>query len=346
MPTLDQVAAAARVSRSTASRAINGGSKVSPAAQAAVDAAIARLGYSPNRAARSLVTRRTDSIGLIIPEPDERVLSDPFFASVIRGLNVALKATEIQLVLLIANPGESVSRVSRYLNNGNLDGAIVVSHHEGDEFEEAIVKSRTPCIFVGRPLDTTRALKYVDLDNEAGGRVATEHLIERGRTNIAHISGPLDMAAGIDRKAGWQRAITSAGLVAGPVVSGEFTTAAGATAMEFILEADPTVDAVFAGSDLMAVGALQVLTAHGRRVPKDVAVVGYDNLGVSESSHPALTTVINPVTEMTRWAASELLYILGHITEADRFNGLDSEGVVRTNDSIILPTVLVKRASS
>lgn len=346
MPTLEQVAAEAGVSRSTASRAINGGSKVSPTAQLAVDAAIARLGYIPNRAARSLVTRRTDSIGLIVPEPDERVLSDPFFASVIRGLNVALKETEIQLVLLIANPGESASRVSRYLNNGHLDGAIVVSHHEGDEFEKVIVNSRTPCVFVGRPFDTTHNIKYVDLNNEAGGRVATEHLIARGRTNIAHISGPLDMAAGLDRRAGWYSALESAGLAPGPVVDGEFTTAAGAAAMEKILAADPSTDAVFAGSDLMALGALQVLQERGLRVPQDVAVVGYDNLGVSETSSPPLTTVVNAVTEMTRWAASELLYILGHITEAERTLGLNTEGVVRTTDSIILPAVLVERASS
>lgn len=346
MPTLEQVAAEAGVSRSTASRAINGGSKVSPSAQKAVDAAIARLRYVPNRAARSLVTKRTDSIGLIIPEPDERVLSDPFFASVIRGLNLALKETDIQLVLLIANPGEPVSRVARYLYRGHLDGAIVVSHHEGDDFEEMILNSRTPCVFVGRPFSAARGLKYVDLNNVAGAVMATEHLIARGARNIAHIAGPSDMAAGADRRRGWSTALEQAGLAAGPVFSGEFTTTTGRTAMEWILDTDPSIDAVFAGSDLIAIGALQVLAERGIRVPQDIAIVGYDNLGVSENSSPPLTTVVNPVNEMTRWAASELLYGLGHITEGERSKGLDAQGVIRTENSIILPPVLVERASS
>lgn len=346
MPTLEEVAAAAGVSRSTASRAINGGSRVSPEAQAAVDDAIARLGYIPNRAARSLVTRRTESIGLIVPEPDVRVLSDPFFSSVIRGLNSALKDTDIQMVLLIAQPGESAGRISRYLNNGHVDGAIVVSHHHKDQLESVILKSRTPAVFVGRPYITDPQLKVVDVDNVAGGRVATEHLISKGRKRIAHIAGPSDMAAGQDRRSGWFQALAAAGLEPGPVSGGEFTSAMGAMAMEKILEQDPTIDAVFAGSDLMASGALRVLERHGRRVPEDVAMVGFDDLGVAASSTPPLTTVMNPVSDMTRWATYELLYQLGYIGNDDRFGGLDVSGIVRSDNTIILPTVLVERDSA
>lgn len=346
MPTLEEVAAAAGVSRSTASRAINGGSRVSPEAQAAVDAAIARLGYIPNRAARTLVTRRTESIGLIVPEPDVRVLSDPFFASVIRGLNLALKDTDLQLVLLIAQPGDSSTRISRYLNNGHVDGAVVVSHHHKDQLETIILKSRTPAVFVGRPYLHNDSLRVVDVDNVAGGRVATEHLISKGRTRIAHISGPTDMAAGEDRLIGWKQALATAGLEPGPVYGGEFTTVMGAHAMEQILEEDPNIDAVFAGSDLMALGALRVLESHGKRVPQDVSLVGYDDLGVAASSVPPLTTVANPVSDMTKWATFELLYQLGYMTDEERLGALNVSGVVRTETSIILPTVLVERESS
>ena len=346
MPTLEEVAAAAGVSRSTASRAINGGSRVSPEAQAAVDAAIARLGYIPNRAARSLVTRRTESIGLIVPEPDARVLSDPFFASVIRGMNIALKDTDIQLVLLIAQPGDSTSRFRRYLNNGHVDGAIVVSHHRKDQLEELILQSRLPAVFVGRPFALAESIRVVDVDNVAGGQVATEHLIARGRKRIAHISGPTDMSAGVDRRAGWLRAHAAAGLEPGPVYGGEFTEAIGAEAMERILAEDPTIDAVFAASDLMALGALRVLQHHGKRVPEDISVVGYDNLGVAASATPPLTTAVNPVSDMTRLATFELLYQLGYIDEDERHGGLDINGVVRTDTSIILPAVLVERESS
>lgn len=346
MPTLEEVAASAGVSRSTASRAINGGSRVSPEAQQAVDAAIARLGYIPNRAARSLVTRRTESIGLIVPEPDVRVLSDPFFASVIRGLNIALKDTDIQMVLLIAQPGESTSRINRYLNNGHVDGAIVVSHHHKDQLDEMILKSRTPAVFVGRPYTANEQIHVVDVDNVAGGRVATEHLIAKGRKRIAHLSGPQDMAAGQDRRTGWLQALRSAGLEPGPEFGGEFTSACGARAMEQILEADPHIDAVFAASDLMANGALRVLESHGLRIPEDVSVVGYDDLGVAASATPPLTTVVNPVSDMTRWATFELLFQLGYISREDRNGGLDENGVVRTGNSIVLPTVLVERESA
>ncbi|MBI9114731.1 LacI family DNA-binding transcriptional regulator [Sanguibacter suaedae] len=347
IPTLEEVAQEAGVSRSTASRAINGGSRVSPEAQAAVDDAIARLGYIPNRAARSLVTRRTNSIALVVPEPDERVLNDPFFAATLRGMNTALKDSDLQLVLLIAKPGESTSRLGRYLRNGHVDGAIVVSHHRKDDLETAIVASQLPAVFVGRPFRLLSGLRFVDVDNLAGGRLATEHLVSRGCRNVAHIAGPGDMTAGEDRLEGWREALRAAGLPDGPVERGDFTTAAGVRAMEAILEADPTIDGVFAASDLMAVGALRVLAKHGRSVPGDVAVVGYDDLGVAEGTVPALTTVSNPVVRMARAATEELLSTLGILT--DEAFSPDLEGfrtVSRTQSEIVLLPELVERSST
>jgi len=202
-PTLEQVAERAGVSRSTASRAINGGLRVSPEALASVEAAVADLGYSPNRAARSLVTKRTDSIALVVPEPDERVLSDPFFAGTLNGLSTSLVDSDIQVVLVIARPGES-ERTIRYLRNGHVDGAIVVSHHRNDELDRALQASRVPNVFVGRPLSASdRAVQYVDTDNIEGGRIATQHLIERGYKRIGTIAGPQDMSGGIDRHEEW-----------------------------------------------------------------------------------------------------------------------------------------------
>src|SRR6478609_8857674 len=150
-PTLEDVAAAAGVSRSTASRAINGGSRVSPDAQAAVEAAVLDLGFTPNRAARALVTHRANSIALVIPEPDDRVTGDPFFASIIQGLGQALGETEFQLVLLIARGGETADRTTRYLRHGHVDGAVVVSHHQSDDIEKAMLAASLPSVFVGRP---------------------------------------------------------------------------------------------------------------------------------------------------------------------------------------------------
>lgn len=309
-PTLDEVARTAGVSRSTASRAINGGLRVSDEAQAAVNAAVARLGYSPNRAARTLVTRRTDSIALVVPEPDERLLSDPFLTGTIRGVSAALGGTDLQLVLLLARPGESTDHILTYLSGGHVDGVIVASHHRDDDLESTLAASRLPAVFVGRPNNPLDVV-YVDVDNIEGGRRATQRLIDAGRRRIATITGPQDMAAGVDRLAGWRSALADAGLSDTAVAIGDFTTEGGAEAMEELLATHPDIDAVFAASDLMAVGALGVLARHGRRVPADVSLVGFDDLGLAADATPPLTTVRNPVVEMVHAATELVVHLVG-----------------------------------
>ena len=310
VPTLEEVAARAGVSRSTASRAINGGLRVSPETLATVEAAVAELGYLPNRAARSLVTRRTDSIALVVPEPDERVLTDPFFAGTLSGVSAALAESDLQMVLVIARPGQS-QRTVRYLRSGHVDGAIVVSHHRDDELDRALANVHLPSVFVGRPLavngEDDSDLQYVDVDNVEGGRLATQRLIDLGRRRIATIAGPQDMSAGVDRLAGWRNAMRAAGLSDDAVEHGDFTITGGTDAMRRLLEDHPDLDAVFVASDLMASGVLPVLTEAGRSVPDDVAVVGYDNSAIAASTTPPLTSVVQPVVAMARAAGLRLL---------------------------------------
>lgn len=310
VPTLDQVAERAGVSRSTASRAINGGLRVSPEAQASVDAAVADLRYIPNRAARSLVTRRTSSVALVVPEPDERVLSDPFFASTIHGLNAALRDTDLQLVLVMARPEDIATRTLRYLRGGHVDGAVVVSHHRNDVLADALHQSGLPTVFVGRPFGGGHDVHYVDVDNTGGGRMATEHLLSIGRRRIGTIAGPQDMSAGLDRLAGWSAALGEVGLSTDAVAYGDFTTTGGVGAAAQLLARHPDIDALFVASDLMAVGALSVLAGAGRLVPGDVAVVGFDNLGAAMATSPTLTTVVNPVVAMARTAGEMLINLL------------------------------------
>ncbi|RYV49840.1 LacI family DNA-binding transcriptional regulator [Pengzhenrongella frigida] len=305
-PTLEQVAERAGVSRSTASRAINGGLRVSPEAQAAVEAAVAELRFTPNRAARTLVTRRTDSIALVVPEPDDRVLTDPFFASTINGLNSALRDTDLQLVLVMARPEDIATRTLRYLRGGHVDGAVVVSHHRDDVLAEALGRSTMPTVFVGRPFHYDNQVRYIDVDNAGGGRMAAEHLLQIGRRRIATITGPQDMSASLDRFTGWVEAVTAAGLPADAVAYGDFTKDGGARAAAQLLAEHPDLDSIFVASDLMASGALGVLAEAGRRVPEDVAIVGFDNLAVATSTSPTLTTIANPVVAMAR-AAGEIL---------------------------------------
>ena len=307
LPTLEQVAELAGVSRATASRAINGGQRVSPQAQAAVDAAVRRLGYQPNRAARSLVTRRTNSMAVVVPEPDERVFTDPFFAGTLRGVSRVLDAADQQLVLLIARPGHSRDRTVRYLSSRHVDGAIVTSHHREDRLAERLAEIGLPCVFVGRPQIGADQVTYVDVDNEAGGRMATELLIERGCRRIGTVAGPADMAAAVDRLEGWRQALRAAGLPDDAWVHDDFTEPGGEAATRGLLARHPDLDGLFAASDLMAVGALKALGDAGRRVPDDLALVGYDNFQVAERATPPLTTMHNPIIEMAERAASMLL---------------------------------------
>ncbi|WP_205474106.1 LacI family DNA-binding transcriptional regulator [Nocardioides sp. SYSU D00038] len=332
-PTLDEVARLAGVSRATASRAINGGNRVSAAARRAVDDAVRTLGYSPNPAARSLVTRRTDSVAVVIPEPDERVFADPFFARTLSGVNRVLDERDLQLVLLLARPGQEEARMLRYLRNRHIDGAIVVSHHRADSLADHLAALDLPCAFIGRPWTSAERVPYVDTDNLAGGRAAAEVLLERGCRRIGTVAGPADMTAGTDRLEGWRAALTDAGLGTDAVVHGDFTESGGEQAAVELLDAHPDLDGLVVASDLMAAGALRTLAARGRRVPDDVKVVGYDDLGVAEHTDPPLTTVRNPIVEMSEHATRLL------IEQIEGERGIQPMRVV-------FPPTLVRRASA
>lgn len=305
--TLDQVASAAGVSRATASRAINGGNRVSPAARTAVETAVRDLGYRPNLAARTLVTRRTDSIAVVVPEPDERVFADPFFARTLSPVNRVLAERDLQLVLLLARPGQDDDRLLRYLGRSHVDGVLVVSHHRSDGLSDRLAALHIHAAFVGRPWTCADKLSFVDTDNVEGGRLAAQALLERGCTRIGTVAGPADMTASLDRLAGWREATAAAGLELDAVAQGDFTEEGGARATAALLESHPDLDGLFVASDLMAAGALKVLAQSGRRVPEDVAVVGYDDLGVAERTSPPLTTVSNPIGELATRATRMLL---------------------------------------
>lgn len=328
-PTLDEVAREAGVSRSTASRAINGGERVSPKAQAAVDAAIARLGFQPNRAARALATAQTGSIALVIPEPDERFLTDPFLLGVLRGVNRGLADSEIQLVLLIAHEGQPPGRMASFLNAGHVDGAIVASPHRGDHIEETVRGSR-PVVFIGRPFSSD-GMSYVDVDNVEGGRVATQHLIDSGRRRIGTIAGPMDMTASLDRLEGWRHALATAGMADDAVESGDFGISQAEAATHRLLDRVPDLDALFVASDTMAIGVRRALLARSMTVPGDIALVGFDNLGPAENMTPGLTTVDNPLLMMVQEATRILLDRIADPT--------------RPPETLVLPARLVQRES-
>ena len=331
--TLEEVARVAGVSRATVSRVVNGNPRVAPDVRRSVERAVDRLGYIPNPAARSLATRRSQSIGLVIAEPPGRLFEEPFFPRLLRGIGAALSSRELQLVLLMPQSPHEESRAERYLTAGHVDGALLASLHGNDPLPKAVAGRGIPVVVGGRPPQGTE-VSYVDVDNVQGARSATEHLIVTGRQVVATISGPSDMSPGFDRLVGYQQALEAAGhrRDAGLEATGDFTQKGGADAMRRILDARPDVDAVFVASDLMASGAIQVLRSAGRRIPEDVAIVGFDDSQIAATSDPPLTSVRQPIEEMGR----EMVRLLLEHTA-------DPGSVPR---KVILATQLVRRRSS
>ncbi|MEU8677623.1 LacI family DNA-binding transcriptional regulator [Streptomyces sp. NPDC048560] len=337
-PTLEAVAARAGVSRATASRVVNGGDGVRQPLVDKVRLAVDELGYIPNPAARTLVTRRTGAVAVVIAEPENRIFSDPFFSQQLRGISRELASHDTQLVLLIVEGPDDFDRVARYLAGGHVDGALAFSLHTDDPLPAITRRAGVPTVYGGRPswsaAPDDRAVPYVDADNRGGARAAVQHLRDLGRERIAHIAGPPDQTSAIDRLHGYQDILLDADATL--VAEGAFTVESGARAMQELLERRPDLDAVFAANDLMASGALRVLREHGIRVPEQVALVGFDDMdSVAEATDPPLTTVRQDIEGQGRLMARLLLRGLNGDRE-------DAE----SPDSVITPTTLVRRASA
>ncbi|WP_225830508.1 LacI family DNA-binding transcriptional regulator [Streptomyces sp. NK08204] len=340
-PTLEAVAERAGVSRATVSRVVNGGSGVREALVEKVRRAVEELGYVPNQAARTLVTRRTGAIAVIAAEPETKVFTNPFFAQQLLGISRELAGNDHQLVLLLTEGAADYDRVGRYLAGGHVDGAVLFSLHNEDPLPDITRRLGIPTVFGGRPgwpgAESDRSLLYVDSDNRGGAREAVRHLISLGRGHIATITGPMDQTASVDRLDGYHDMLMDADPRL--IVEGDFTEAGGAQAMATLLDRAPDLDAVFVASDLMASGALRVLRERGRRVPQDVAVVGFDDMAnVAELTDPPLTTVRQDIEEMGRLMVRLLLRSLDRRAEGD------SAG--RPPSSLVIPTRLVRRATA
>jgi DNA-binding LacI/PurR family transcriptional regulator len=314
-PTLEDVAQVAGVSRATVSRVVNNTRNVDPAIHEVVWRAITETGYVPNRAARSLVTRRTGTVALIVSDSQthtdddpfmSRFFADPYFGRVVGGLMSVLRERGVQLALQLVGTQEARQRLVGDLRQGQADGSVVLSLHPEDTLPELLVEAGLTAVLIGRPWQPT-PISYVDLANDAGAVLAAEHLIGRGCRQIAMITGPAHVPSSLDRIACFRQAMARSGVAFFPSAAGTFTHDTGERAMDDLLREYPDIDGVFAANDLMAQGALVALQRAGRRVPDDVAVVGFDDSSVAAAARPALTTVRQPVEDMAARSAEMLL---------------------------------------
>ncbi|GHE03286.1 LacI family DNA-binding transcriptional regulator [Streptomyces alanosinicus] len=331
-PTIHDVAREAGVSRGTVSRVLNGGHYVSPAAQEAVDAAIRKTGYVVNRHARSLITGRSDSVGFLLTEPQERFFEDPNFNVLLRGCTQALAAHDIPLLLMIAGTEDERRRITRYISAGHVDGVLLVSSHSGDPVAEELRAAGVPLVACGKPIGLGSKVSYVAADDRDGARDMVRHLLSLGRRRIGVVTGPLDTPGGVERLAGYEEVLAQAGIKVDEslIVSGDYSRASGEAGAERLLAQAPDMDAVFVASDLMAQGVLAALHRAGKRVPDDIAVGGFDDSPAATAVTPELTTIRQPWDRIS----SEMVRVL-----LAQIGGEDAAAV-------ILPTELVRRDSA
>jgi DNA-binding LacI/PurR family transcriptional regulator len=328
MASIRDVAAQANVSVSTVSHVINRTRFVDPQTEERVRAAIEQLRYRPNSLARSLRCRGTRTIGLLVPDN-----SNPFFADMARSIeNVGF---EEGYSVILCNSDNSEAKESVYIEallSKQVDGLLIISSGSHPNFLRSILDADVPVVVVDREHSDWPA-DQVLVDNAQGGYLAGQYLARLGHRRIGCIAGPNTATPSAGRIAGFRRALTEAGieLPAEAVEAGDFRYSGGEAAMRALLARVPELTAIFAANDLMAVGAINVLRRAGRRVPEDVSVIGFDNILESAAMFPSITTIAQPIEEMSCKSISLLL---------ERINRSD-----RPPARVVLPCSLIERES-
>jgi len=327
--TLEKIAHLSGVSRSTVSRVLNGNENVKEDTRLKVQEVIRKINFQPNMAARILAAGKTSVIGLVIPAGVPKIFADPFFPQLIQGISTACNANNYSMMLWLADPAYESRTIRQILYGGLLDGVIISSMLIDDPIVQSLQDSQMPFILVGRHL--TLDVNYLDVDNIAGGREATLHLLSCGRQRVATITGPQNMIAGLDRYSGYCKALRfqRMPIIDDLVVEGDFTEAGGYECMKKLIPFHP--DAVFAASDTMAVGALCALRDANLSVPKDIAVVGFDDAPVASHSIPTLTTICQSTYKIGYTTLETLLEIIQNPSRQTRHVLLKTKLVIRAS---------------
>jgi LacI family transcriptional regulator len=278
----------------------------------------------------SNAAERTRVLGMVIPIGVKALFTDTYMPLLIQGVSAAANARDHSVMLWVAEPDYERRTISQVMQHGLIDGVILASTLSDDPLVRALIEGSLPFVLVGRH-PTHAGVNYVDVDNVNSARQAVNHLLRLGRRRIATITGPQNMRVGADRAEGYATALRQRGLAVDPdlMVEGDFTEANAYAAMQRLLPFNP--DAVFTASDVMAIGALRAIRDAGRRVPEDVALIGFDDMPFAAHTNPPLTTVRQPVQRTGEVAAETLIDLIEHPGAPPR--------------RIVLPTELVIRVS-
>lgn len=327
--TYSDIAIEAGVSKATVSRVLNDDANVDEHRRQRVLETVERMGYKRHRAASALASGKTGMIAIVIDD-DLSVLSDPFYATVASGISKVLMSNDLQPLLLVAEMNSVDGPVAHYLQGGEVDGAIFFQLHESTLVRK-LAKIGLPLVIVGTP-HSNNDFAYVDCDNFGGGLLAARHFFSQGRKVIGTITGDVVATAGKQRLDGFLQGYREHGKVTNKklIAQGDYSLESGRMAMRHLLQDNPDLDAVFAANDLMALGAAAVAQDAGKRVPEDIAVIGFDDSLVAQTARPALSSIKQDVVKLGETAAELLIAKL----KGD------------SPESVILPVELVSRDSA
>jgi len=329
---LEDIAEMAGVSRSTVSRVLNDDPRVSDGVRARVRQVLSETRFHPNAAARSLATQRSGIIGLVFPRVFTMMFTDPWASVLIRGCLEGSERADLSLVHMLVTTDDQAS-VDRFFERSvmgrHLDGVILASHVLGDKLVARLRESDFPYVLVGR--DEERTANFVDIDNRLAARVATQHLIDHGYRSIMHMSGPPDLVTALDRQQGFFDALRESGRDphAARIECGFFEQVTAYEIAIRILQQPNPPDAIFAADDAMAIGVIQAARELDISVPRDLAVIGFDDIDMNRMLRPHLTTVRQPSDALGRAAVGMLSHLIATPANHPAQQWLDAELIVR-----------------
>jgi LacI family transcriptional regulator len=300
MATIYEVSKLAGVSLATVSRVINDSGTVTPKTRQKVLSAIEELGYRPNSMAQSLASKRSNSVGILIPE-----LYGPFFGAELSSIETELRSVGKRVIITAGHSDEAIEKdCIEFLLGSSCDALILHVDSVSDAYLIELNQGPVPVILLNRYI-TEMADRCIRLDNELGGYIAAKSLIELGHTKFAYVSGPHWKTDSFKRLSGHKRALKEFGLEIDEqlIYEGNFQETSGSDAMEYLLQTGEPFTALICANDEMAVGAYDVARKEGLRIPDDLSVIGYDNVILTQYLHPKLSSICCHIKEMGQMAA-------------------------------------------